>query len=74
MAIFSGPPPVSGLGSGGGFKFMVEDRGENDLARLQKETDNLVAAGNKDHRLKGLMTIFTVKSPQKFVNINRDQC
>jgi len=73
VAIFT-PPPVSGLGSGGGFKFMVEDRGENDLARLQKETDNLVAVGNKDHRLKGLMTIFTVKSPQKFVNINRDQC
>ena len=73
VAIF-GPPPVSGLGSAGGFKFMVEDRGENDLERLQKQTENLVAKGNKDGRLKGLFTIFTVKSPQKFVDINRDQC
>ena len=73
VAIF-GPPPVSGLGSGGGFKFIVEDRGENDLVRLQTQTDKLVALGNKDPKLKGLMTIFTVKSPQKFVDINRDQC
>ncbi len=73
VAIFT-PPPVSGLGSGGGFKFIVEERGENDLAKLQKQTENLVALGNKDPKLKGLMTIFTVKSPQKFVDINRDQC
>ena len=73
VAIF-GPPPVAGLGSGGGFKFIVEDRGENDLKRLQDQTDALVAAGNKDHRLKGLMTIFTVRSPQKFVDVNRQQC
>ena len=26
-----GPPPVAGLGSGGGFKFIVEDRGVNDM-------------------------------------------
>ena len=35
VAIF-GPPPVAGLGSGGGFKFIVEDRGENDLKKLAK--------------------------------------
>jgi multidrug efflux pump len=107
LAIF-GPPPVAGLGSGGGFKFIVEDRGENDLKKLQDETDKLVALGNRlgglgpDGRaleavsappgsnqpipplsegqthdlpkLKGLMTIFTVKSPQKYFDLNRDQC
>jgi multidrug efflux pump len=69
-----GPPPVAGLGSSGGFKFIVEDRGVNDLHALQQQTDNLVAKANEDPKLKGLMTIFTVKSPQKYVDVNRQQC
>jgi multidrug efflux pump len=69
-----GPPPVAGLGSSGGFKFMVEDRGVNDLHTLQQQTDNLVAKANEDPKLKSLMTIFTVKSPQKYVDVNRQQC
>jgi multidrug efflux pump len=44
-----GPPPVSGLGSTGGFKFIVEDRsGDNDLEKLEKQTYGLIAAGNAD--------------------------
>src|SRR5262249_1077456 len=40
-----GPPPVSGLGSSGGFKFIVEDRsGVNDLVRLQQQTEEFIAA------------------------------
>jgi multidrug efflux pump len=40
-----GPPPVSGLGSSGGFKFIVEDRsGDNDLVKLQKQTERFIAA------------------------------
>jgi multidrug efflux pump len=42
-----GPPPVNGLGSAGGFKFIVEDRsGDNDLRKLQEQTDKLIARGN----------------------------
>jgi multidrug efflux pump subunit AcrB len=40
-----GPPPVSGLGSSGGFKFIIEDRsGDNDLVKLQNETERFIAA------------------------------
>jgi multidrug efflux pump len=42
-----GPPPVAGLGSAGGFKFIVEDRsGDNDLRKLQAQADRLIARGN----------------------------
>ncbi len=37
-----GPPPVRGVGRAGGFKLMVEDRGDNKLSTLQGQTDNLV--------------------------------
>ncbi len=43
-----GPPAVSGLGSSGGFKFIVEDRsGDNDLVKLQTATDKVIAAAKE---------------------------
>ena len=40
------PPPVDGLGTAGGFKIMIEDRGDIGLTTLQTVADNVVAAGN----------------------------
>jgi multidrug efflux pump len=40
------PPPVSGLGTGSGFKIILEDRGDLGFAELQKQIDRLIAAGN----------------------------
>ena len=68
------PPAVSGLGRAGGFKLMVEDRGENGLAALQAQTDNLVKQGNQAGGLSGLFTVYKADSPQLFVDVNRDAC
>src|SRR5208282_3075037 len=39
-----GPPPVAGLGNSGGFKIVIEDRsGSNDLQRLQKTAEKIIA-------------------------------
>jgi multidrug efflux pump len=58
-----GPPPVSGLGSSGGFKLIVEDRsGDNDLEKLQKQTDSLIAR-TKQQEYK--LTSKTLASLQK---------
>ncbi|WP_437224451.1 efflux RND transporter permease subunit [Planctomicrobium sp. SH661] len=67
-------PAVNGLGRAGGFKFMVEDRGEAGLKALQDETDNLVAEGNKVPGLVGLTTVYKENSPQLFIDIDREQC
>src|SRR6201999_3181584 len=37
-----GAAPVPGLGSAGGFKFMVEDRGGLGVRSLEQQMDNLV--------------------------------
>jgi len=68
------PPAVSGLGRSGGFKLMVEDRGENGLVALQRQTDNLVKQGNQAAGLAGLFTVYKADSPQLFVDVNRDAC
>jgi multidrug efflux pump len=40
------PPPVSGLGTGSGFKIIIEDRGDLGLDELQRQIDRLIEAGN----------------------------
>ena len=67
-------PPIQGLGTAGGFKLQVEQRGFVNLQELQAETDKLVAAGNKDPRLVGLFTIYRANAPQVYLDIDRTKC
>jgi len=49
-----GPPAVRGLGNAGGFKLMVEARGDVNFDALQTRADNLAAQGNQQPGLVGL--------------------
>ena len=52
------PPPVRGIGTGGGFKMYVEDRRGRGLAALEAATNELVAARQPGAR--GLAAVFTL--------------
>ena len=65
------PPPIRGLGQTGGFQMEVEDRGSLGLAELAQNTFNLVQAGNSQPSLKGLITTFSLNSPQIYLEIDR---
>ncbi|MBS0262511.1 MAG: multidrug efflux RND transporter permease subunit [Planctomycetes bacterium] len=69
-----GAPPVDGLGNAGGFKLMIEDRGDGGLQELQRQTDALIAEGNSQHELVGLFTMSRANTPQLFVDIDRTKC
>ena len=43
-----GAPPIDGLGTTGGFKLIVEDRGNLGLDDLQRVSDQIVGAGQQD--------------------------
>ena len=71
MSVF-GAPPVDGLGTAGGFKLMVEDRGDLGLAELQKATDALIERGQpRAAGLAGLFTMFRSNTPQLYADIDR---
>jgi multidrug efflux pump len=72
-AVF-GPAPVQGLGIGGGFKFVVEDRGDLGLTTLEDKANAVITAGNQTPGLVGLFTVFRANSPQLFVDVDRSQC
>ena len=66
-----GAPPVDGLGTAGGFKIMIEDRGNTGLDALQHATDAVIACAGKEPGLVGLFTLFRSDTPQLYADIDR---
>ncbi len=66
-----GAPPVEGLGTAGGFKIIIEDRGDNGLAALQDVSQKIVADGDKTPGLEGLFTSFRANTTWLYLDIDR---
>jgi multidrug efflux pump len=73
VAVF-GPPPVDGLGSGGGFKIMIRDVGSIGLENLQQSADELAAVGSKRPGILGMFNGFRASTPQMYVDVDRTKC
>jgi multidrug efflux pump len=71
VAVF-GAPPVDGLGSTGGFKLQVQDRGGSGAQALDGAVQTLAASGNAQKgRLVGLFSSFTANQPQIYLEVDR---
>ena len=68
-----GAPPVEGLGTTGGFKLQVQDVRNAGLRSLQGAVENLADEGNRDPRLAGLFTSFSVTQPQLYVDVDEEK-
>ncbi len=68
-----GAPPVEGLGTTGGFKLQVQDRRSAGLRSLQGSVEHLADEGNRDPRLAGLFTSFSVTQPQLRVDVDEEK-
>ncbi|MCI0493136.1 MAG: efflux RND transporter permease subunit [Planctomycetes bacterium] len=68
-----GAPPVEGLGTTGGFKLQVQDRRSAGLRSLQGAVENLADEGNRDPRLAGLFSSFSVTQPQLYVDVDEEK-
>jgi multidrug efflux pump subunit AcrB len=69
-----GAPPIDGLGTTGGFKLIVEDRGHLGLGELQQVSDQIVARGNKTPGLEGLYNSSRASTPWLYLEIDRTKC
>jgi hydrophobe/amphiphile efflux-1 (HAE1) family protein len=65
------PPPVPGIGTGGGFTMRIQDRQGRGPLLLAKATDELVAAARQAPGLTSVFSPFTANTPQVFVDIDR---
>ena len=69
-----GALPIDGLGTTGGWKLIVEDRGNLGLAELQRVGEEIVATGNQTPELRGLFNSSRVNTPWLYLDIDRTKC
>src|SRR5262249_10900096 len=67
------PPAIPGVGTSGGFSFVLEDRAGKDVQFLATNLSKFIAAARKRPEIAGLSTTFLPSVPQKFVDVDRDK-
>src|SRR5262249_45391372 len=66
-----GAPPVEGLGTAGGFKIMVEDRGDLGPVELQDATREIIEDARQTEDLTGIFSGYRADTPWLQLEINR---
>ncbi|SEU36677.1 efflux RND transporter permease subunit [Stigmatella erecta] len=68
------PPAIRGVGSVGGFQFILEDQqGERSLEELAQVTKQLSGAANQSEALRGVFSTFTADTPLLDVKVDREK-
>jgi len=67
------PPAIPGVGTSGGFTFVLEDRAGKDVQFLATNLGTFMGAVRKRPEIGGLVTTFLPSVPQQFVNVDRDK-
>ncbi len=67
------PPPILGLGSGGGFAYVLEDLRGGDPKALAQVLRGLMVAANQELQLTRVFSTFSATNPSIFLDINRDK-
>jgi len=67
------PPAIPGVGTAGGFTFLLEDRSGGNVQFLAKNLNTFMDAARKRPEIASLSTTFLPSVPQKFVDVDRDK-
>jgi HAE1 family hydrophobic/amphiphilic exporter-1 len=67
------PPAIPGVGTSGGFQFVLEDRAGRDVQFLANNMDKFLTAARKRPEIGLIGTTFLPRVPQKFVDVDRDK-
>jgi multidrug efflux pump len=65
------PPPVQGLGTTGGFKLQLQDRGGVGYEAMDQAVKAFMAKASKAPELAGLFSSYQVNVPQLFADLDR---
>jgi len=73
IAFSFSPPAIPGVGTSGGFTFVLEDRAGKDISFLASNLNNFLAAARKRPEIASLSTTFLASVPQQFIDVDRDK-
>jgi len=65
------PPPVRGIGTGGGWKMYIQDRRGRGLLALEEAAFAMMIQGNQEPELSRVFTLFNTKTPAIYADIDR---
>ncbi|ARJ64296.1 RND transporter [Magnetospirillum sp. ME-1] len=65
------PPPVRGIGTAGGFKMMLQDKGGRGSKALEEAAQDMAAAAAKVPGLSGMFALFNTRTPNVYADIDR---
>ncbi|KRE14250.1 RND transporter [Bosea sp. Root483D1] len=67
------PPPIIGLGNGGGFSYVLMDMGSADPKALGQALRGLTVAANQEPQLRRVFSTFSDSAPSIYLDIDRDK-
>jgi AcrB/AcrD/AcrF family len=67
------PPAIPGVGTCGGFQFVLEDRAGRDVQFLANNLNKFLAAARKRPEIGTISTTFLPSVPQRFADVDRDK-
>ncbi|MBZ5602108.1 MAG: multidrug efflux RND transporter permease subunit [Acidobacteriia bacterium] len=73
FALSFSPPAIPGVGTSGGFTFVLEDRAGRDVQYLADNLEKFLAAARKRPELAGMVSTFLPSVPQQFVDVDREK-
>ena len=73
VAFSFSPPAIPGVGTSGGFTFMLEDRSGGDVQFLARNLNLFLAAARKRPEIASISTTFLPAVPQEFIQVDRDK-
>ena len=70
--VFVLPPPIiQGIGNGGGYRMMVQDRSDQGYQALGQAAGGLIGAANQAEGLTQVFTLFNTATPRVYADIDR---
>ena len=67
------PPAIPGVGTSGGFQFVLEDRAGKDIPYLADNLNKFLAAARKRPEIGTINTTFLPSVPQRFIQVDREK-
>jgi HAE1 family hydrophobic/amphiphilic exporter-1 len=73
IAFSFSPPAIPGVGTSGGFTFVLEDRADRDVSFLASNLAKFLAAARKRPEIGAISSTFLPSVPEQFVAVDRDK-
>ena len=67
------PPLIQGIGSAGGYRIMIQDKGQHGYQGLAAQAYALMGKANQTPGLKQVYTLFNTSTPRVFADIDRSK-